>query len=147
MGALSGANVTNEAREWLIGVGWAYLAAFVLLCPLNLMGWAEMLLGFTPGIAFLMLGYRALDENRLYKNLCRAGRTISSIRIKIMAPGLLKFYVGVAILTLAFQIWIRSYQCTGIEGCGLSFAKAIVWSAVWPASWVVYLAGVLPASR
>ena len=53
-------------------------------------------------------------------------------------------YVGMAVVTLLFQIWVRSYACTGIDGCGLSFAKAIVWSAIWPASWVVYIAGLSP---
>jgi len=52
-------------------------------------------------------------------------------------------YLGMAVITLLFQIWVRSYQCTEI-GCGLSFAKAIVWSAIWPASWVVYVAGLPP---
>ena len=53
-------------------------------------------------------------------------------------------YLGMAVITLLFQIWVRSYQCTGMDGCGLSFAKAIVWSAIWPASWVVYVAGLPP---
>jgi hypothetical protein len=52
-------------------------------------------------------------------------------------------YILAAVLTLAFQIWIRSAQCAGIEGCGLSFAKAIIWSVIWPVCWVVYLAGLI----
>jgi len=28
--------------------------------------------------------------------------------------------------------------------CGPSYAKAVAWSAVWPASWAVYLAGKPP---
>ena len=51
-------------------------------------------------------------------------------------------YVGIAFLTLIFQIWVRFYQCAGIDGCGPSFAKAVVWSLIWPASWAVYLAGL-----
>ena len=50
-------------------------------------------------------------------------------------------YLGIAIATLLFQIWVRSYQCIGFEDCGLSFAKAVVWSVIWPASWVVYIIG------
>ena len=50
-------------------------------------------------------------------------------------------YLSGAVLTLAFQIQVRFSTCYGFEGCGLSFAKAAVWSAVWPASWMVYLAG------
>ena len=56
----------------------------------------------------------------------------------------LSLYVGMALFTLAFQIWVRSYECVGLEGCGLSFAKGIVWSAIWPVCWVVYLAGKPP---
>ena len=55
----------------------------------------------------------------------------------------LYLYAGMAVLTLIFQVWVRSYQCTGIQDCGLSFAKAIVWSVIWPISWIVYLAGFL----
>lgn len=40
-------------------------------------------------------------------------------------------------LTLIFQIYVRSSQCVLTEGCGLSYAKAVVWSAIWPASWFV----------
>ena len=56
----------------------------------------------------------------------------------------LRAYIGMALFTLVFQIWVRSYECSGFENCGLSFAKAVVWSAIWPASWVVYLAGLPP---
>lgn len=55
----------------------------------------------------------------------------------------LYLYVGLAVLTLIFQIWVRSYECAGLQDCGLSFAKAIVWSVIWPISWIVYLAGFL----
>jgi hypothetical protein len=27
--------------------------------------------------------------------------------------------------------------------CALSYAKAVAWAAIWPASWIVYLAGIL----
>jgi hypothetical protein len=53
--------------------------------------------------------------------------------------GWLALYIGIALFTLAFQVWWRSYQC-GAD-CGLSYAKAVVWSAIWPASWIVFLAG------
>jgi hypothetical protein len=52
---------------------------------------------------------------------------------------LLSAYVIPAILTLAFQIWVRSLVCVSLAGCGLSFAKAVVWSIIWPLSWVVFL--------
>ncbi len=49
-------------------------------------------------------------------------------------------YVGMALFTLGFQIWWRSFQCAG--ECGLSYAKAVV----WPASWTVFLAGIFGIS-
>jgi hypothetical protein len=52
----------------------------------------------------------------------------------------LALYVGMALATFAFQIWWRSSQC-GAD-CGLSYAKAVVWSVIWPASWTVFLAGI-----
>ena len=59
------------------------------------------------------------------------------------ARQLLYLYAGMGLLTLIFQIWVRSSQCAGIQECALSYAKAIVWAAIWPASWIVYLAGFL----
>ena len=38
-----------------------------------------------------------------------------------------------------FQIWVRSGQCAGASTCAVSFFKAVVWSAVWPLSWAIYL--------
>jgi hypothetical protein len=56
---------------------------------------------------------------------------------------LVAFYGAMALLTLLFQIWVRSSQCSGFEDCGLRFVKAAVWAAIWPASWAVYLPGVI----
>jgi len=58
-------------------------------------------------------------------------------------PTWLTLYVGMAVLTAVFQIWVRSSQCTGMSDCGLSYAKGIVWSTIWPMSWIVYLAGII----
>jgi len=58
--------------------------------------------------------------------------------VKRKAAGL---YVAIAALTLMFQLYVRYPDCSGIDGCGLSFAKAAVWSMIWPASWYVYLKG------
>jgi hypothetical protein len=55
----------------------------------------------------------------------------------------LSFYIGMTLFTVIFQVWWRSSQCAGFETCGPSFAKAIAWSAIWPASWAVFLPGVL----
>ena len=51
-------------------------------------------------------------------------------------------YAAVAILTLVFQTWVRTSQCSGADRCAASYAKGAVWSAIWPASWVVYAAGL-----
>jgi len=50
-------------------------------------------------------------------------------------------YLLMAFITLIFQIYVRSSQCA--PDCGLSYAKAVVWAAISPASWIVYLAGIL----
>ena len=50
-------------------------------------------------------------------------------------------YGAAAVLTLIFQVWVRSGYCG--DACGLSYAKAVVWAALWPASWVVYIAGFI----
>ena len=55
-----------------------------------------------------------------------------------MRPAL---YALAALLTLIFQVYVRSSQCA--PDCALSYAKAVVWSSIWPASWVVYLAGIV----
>jgi hypothetical protein len=49
-------------------------------------------------------------------------------------------YALMAVLTLIFQIYVRTPQCT--PDCALSYAKAVVWSSIWPASWTVFLAGI-----
>jgi chromate transport protein ChrA len=52
-------------------------------------------------------------------------------------------YLAGILVTFVFQCVVRAYQCYGIGGCGLTFAKAFVWALVWPASWIVSLAGLL----
>jgi len=54
---------------------------------------------------------------------------------------LLWAYALAACATLVFQIWWRSFECG--DACGLSYAKAVVWSIIWPLSWVVFLKGFL----
>jgi hypothetical protein len=50
-------------------------------------------------------------------------------------------YVIIGVLTLAFQIYVRSPVCAEAGNCALSYAKAAVWSVIWPASWIAYLKG------
>ena len=55
----------------------------------------------------------------------------------------LGIYVGLALATFVFQIWWRSQQCAGLDACLPSYAKAVAWSAIWPAFWAVFLPGVV----
>ena len=61
----------------------------------------------------------------------------------VKTPSWLTLYVGMAVVTALFQIWVRSSQCAGLFDCGLSYAKGIVWVAIWPMSWIVYLVGLV----
>jgi hypothetical protein len=55
---------------------------------------------------------------------------------------MIALYSLAALLTLASQIQVRFDDCEGIAGCGVSFAKGIVWSVIWPMSWIRHLAGL-----
>jgi hypothetical protein len=75
---------------------------------------------------------------------------INTIEMETQMTGMTRMnwrvlYIGMAALTFVFQIWVRSQQCVGLEACGLSYAKAAIWSAIWPGSWVVYLTGFVPS--
>lgn len=50
-------------------------------------------------------------------------------------------YIAVALATLVFQIRVRSDACSTAGNCPLSYTKAVVWSAIWPASWIAYPKG------
>jgi hypothetical protein len=54
-------------------------------------------------------------------------------------------YGVIAAITFLFQIWIRLSQCEGAASCSLSLAKGVIWSGIWPAYWIVYLAGFVPS--
>jgi hypothetical protein len=51
-------------------------------------------------------------------------------------------YVGAALLTFGFQTHVRLDHCSGYGACAVSLAKGAVWSTIWPASWLVYTAGL-----
>jgi hypothetical protein len=50
-------------------------------------------------------------------------------------------YISLALLTLAFQLDVRSRMCTAEGTCAASYAKAGAWAVIWPLSWIVYLKG------
>ena len=58
-----------------------------------------------------------------------------------MARKLFWAYVAIGLLTLVFQLWVRSGACG--DDCTASYGKAVVWAALWPLSWIVYLKGVI----
>jgi hypothetical protein len=39
-------------------------------------------------------------------------------------------YVGIGVLTLIFQIYVRFPVSVGAANCSLSFAKGIIWSVI-----------------
>ena len=51
---------------------------------------------------------------------------------------LIGLYIGAACLTLIFQTYVRSSQCTGVSNCAFSLARGTVWSVIWPIFWAKY---------
>jgi hypothetical protein len=62
----------------------------------------------------------------------------------IMPRQWLKPYMAMGLFTFVVQIWVRAFQCAGFENCGPSFAKALVWAALWPLLWLALLFRVPP---
>src|SRR5262249_43448939 len=62
-------------------------------------------------------------------------------RIPRWAVFVIGTYAGVGLLTLVFQTYVRLDGCSGYPACTISIAKGVVWSAVWPAYWIVYETG------
>jgi hypothetical protein len=56
-----------------------------------------------------------------------------------MVRKLLITYGIITLLTLIFQVWVRSGVCG--DACGIAYLKAFVWAVIWPASWIAYLWG------
>jgi hypothetical protein len=55
---------------------------------------------------------------------------------------LVGMYAGAAVVTFGFQTYVRLEYCSGYRTCAVSLAKGAVWSTIWPASWLVYTAGL-----
>jgi hypothetical protein len=58
--------------------------------------------------------------------------------MRVTKIALVGLYAACGLLTLIFQIYMRSSACSMAGDCPLSFAKAVMWSVIWPASWVAY---------
>ena len=48
---------------------------------------------------------------------------------------LIGLYVAIALGTFVLQAPNRYPACSETGGCAMSFAKGVVWSAIWPAYW------------
>jgi hypothetical protein len=108
---------------------------YTSICFLAFAFLAARLAAETPAEALIVTGAGALM------------RTLSSFPTELATNPrarrvLLAAYCVVGLLTLAFQIHVRSGPCTIAGNCASSYAKAVVWSAFWPASWVAYLTPV-----
>jgi hypothetical protein len=57
--------------------------------------------------------------------------------MKSPIKSLLWLYIAIGIITFVIQLYWRVPVCSGAMGCGLSFAKGVVWSAIWPVYWWV----------
>jgi hypothetical protein len=57
--------------------------------------------------------------------------------MKSIIKWLVGLYIVVAVITMFAQISYRYPVCSGARGCGLSFTKGVVWSAIWPAYWAI----------
>jgi hypothetical protein len=55
--------------------------------------------------------------------------------------GIVWAYSGIGLVTVGFQAAIRLQQCAGPTDCAASLAKAVIWSIIWPAYWVLYVRG------
>ena len=102
----------------------------------------------TSGERFSIALYAAAWENLHYFRLHfalvqRKAEGMAEDRVK--SKGTNWFWLGLygvgALVTLLFQLYVRSSQCA--PDCALSYAKAAMWSLIWPASWIVYLAGIV----
>lgn len=56
-------------------------------------------------------------------------------------PWVIKAYLYIAVLTVAYQAMYRWLHCDGTLNCGLSFLKASIWGLVWPFYWINHATG------
>jgi hypothetical protein len=59
--------------------------------------------------------------------------------MRSILKGLLGLYVAFGLITFGYQIPSRYPICSEANVCGLSMTKGVVWSAIWPAYWVIQL--------
>jgi hypothetical protein len=59
--------------------------------------------------------------------------------MKLAIKSLFGLYFVIGIMTLFMEFYWRYPSCSGAMGCGLSFAKGVVWSAIWPIFWWIQM--------
>jgi hypothetical protein len=64
---------------------------------------------------------------------------IGEDEMKSIIKSLFGVYGVVGIVTLVMQFYERYPNCSGVTGCGLSYGKGVVWSAIWPIYWWIQL--------
>jgi hypothetical protein len=59
------------------------------------------------------------------------------VKMKSTMKLMFALYGVLGLITIFSQINTRYITCSGAFGCGLSFMKGIVWSALWPVYWAI----------
>ena len=54
---------------------------------------------------------------------------------------LIGLYAAGFLVTVVFQFSERLGACGQAGNCATSYAKAVAWSVIWPASWVAFASG------
>jgi hypothetical protein len=86
------------------------------------------------------LGSRVLEISSLARII---RHLVGEPEMKTAIKSLVGVYAAVGIITLLIQLYWRYPVCSEAMGCGLSFAKGVVWSAIWPFYWWIMLPAVL----
>jgi hypothetical protein len=71
--------------------------------------------------------------------------TRSSFRTPMLLPikPVLRLYFFCGLLMLTYQLAVRLEDCVGLQSCSIGFAKAVIWSLIWPFIWGLLTTGSL----
>lgn len=62
-------------------------------------------------------------------------------KVRMVMRGMWMLYAGAATMTLVYQTWLLSGQCTSVTRCGFGAVKALVWTVFWPFYWLLLCNG------
>jgi hypothetical protein len=68
-------------------------------------------------------------------------RTVEQ-RARLAMRSIWTLYAVVAVLTLAFRLWLAWAQCIGLGECAAGTVKSLIWMVFWPFYWMLYTNGV-----